>query len=130
MITTIQRSTRRLAVSVLIGTIALGGALPVHAHGPDPALGGGLFAQDQVLEFRWRAGSEPPTAIKTAIRNAATDSNTTRASQAATFVYDATGNNLIGYGAGTCGVNGIGCFTRTAPTSFTMWLREHGRVFD
>ena len=27
-------------------------------------------------------------------------------------------------------MNGIGCFTRTAPTGFTMWLREHGRVFD
>ena len=27
-------------------------------------------------------------------------------------------------------MNGIGCFTRTAPTSFTMWLREQGHVFD
>ena len=31
-------------------------------------------------------------------------------------------------GPGPCGVNGLGCFTRTAPTGFTMWLREHGRV--
>ena len=105
-------------------------AAPTAAHAPDPSLAGSLFSQDQELRFRWRSGSEPPAAIRTAIRAAADDSNTTRASRAATFVYDAGGANLIGYGTGTCGVNGIGCFSRTAPTSFTMWLREHGRPFD
>lgn len=102
------------------------------AHAPDPTLGGGPWAQRQVLEFRWRAGAEPPASIKAAIRAAADDSNTTRGSQAATFAYDAAGPSPIGYGPGaTCGVNGIACFTRSAPDGgFTMWLREHGRVFD
>ena len=61
-----------------------------------------------------------------------TDNNATKASQAATFTYAANGLGLVGYGPGaTCGVNGIGCFTRNAPDGgFTMWLREHGRVFD
>jgi hypothetical protein len=127
-----QRSRATVpGVAVLIAAlVAVGGAAPVAAHAPDPSLSGGLFGQDQVLGFRWRSGSEPPAAIRTAIRDAAADSNATRASQAATFVYDAAGSSLIGYGTGTCGVNGIGCFTRTAPTGFTMWLREHGRPFD
>ena len=103
---------------------------PVAAHGPDPILGGGRFTQDDVLSFRWRSGSEPPTAIKTAIRAAAADVEESGVSRAPTFVYSSTGTSPIGYGTGTCGVNGIGCFTRTAPDSFTMWLREHGRVYD
>jgi hypothetical protein len=118
-------------LALLIGLmVSAAVATPTAAHAPDPSLGGSLFGQDQELRFRWRSGSEPPSAMRTAIRAAADDSNATRASQAATFVYDAAGSNLIGYGTGTCGVNGIGCFTRTAPTSFTMWLREHGRPFD
>jgi hypothetical protein len=103
---------------------------PALAHGPDPILGGARFTQNEVLSFRWRSGYEPPTAMRTAIRAAATDVGESRASQAATFVYGTTGASTIGYGTGTCGVNGIGCFTRTAPDTFTMWLREHGRVYD
>ncbi len=128
---TLSRSARRLLLVLNLGlAIAIASAPTVGAHSPDPALGGELFAQDQVLEFRWRAGSEPAAAIKTAIRAAATDVTETRASRAATFVYAADGANPIGYGTGTCGVNGIACFTRSAPDSFTMWLREHGRAYD
>ena len=121
---------RRLSVTAIAALLAIATAAPVTAHGPDPILGGGRFTQDEVLSFRWRAGSEPPTAIKTAIRDAATDANASRASRAATFAYSSSGASPIGYGTGTCGVNGIGCFTRTAPDTFTMWLREHGRVYD
>jgi hypothetical protein len=131
MTTTRLRLPRRATVVATAAAFAILAVVgPAGAHAPDPAFSGGPFGQDQVLEYRWRAGSEPPTAMKTAIRAAADDSNATRASQAATFVYDAAAPNPIGYGTGTCGVNGIGCFTRTVPTGFTMWLREHGRVFD
>lgn len=113
------------------GLLATGGG-PAAAHAPDPDLGGVLFAQDQRVEFRWRSGSVPPADIATAIRAAAADNNETRASRAATFAYDTSGSSLIGYGSSaSCGVNGIACFDRSgAPNSFTMWLREHGRVFD
>ncbi len=133
MISRSRRSRRHpstFGLSGLIVLIVLATAIPVGAHAPDPVISSTLFGQDQSLAFRWRAGSEPPTIMRTAIRAAATDSNESRASRAATFVYDAAGASLIGYGTGTCGVNGIGCFTRSAPTSFTMWLREHGRVYD
>jgi len=121
---------RRPRVAVVLALVAASVTTPVLAHDPDPALSGGTFGQSQALEFRWRSGSEPPSAIRTAVLEAAGDSNATRASQAATFGYDSTSSNPIGYGSGTCGVNGLACFTRTVPTGFTMWFREHGRVFD
>jgi hypothetical protein len=122
---------RRHRVAIVVGVLlAIAIAAPVDAHGPDPIVGGGRFAQDDTLTFRWRAGAEPPSAMKTAIRAAAGDVGESKASRAPSFVYSTTGVSQIGYGTGTCGVNGIGCFTRTAPDSFTMWLREHGRVYD
>lgn len=126
----LPRPTRWLAIAaatVVALTLAVGG---VSAHGPDPA-SGGPFGQNQDLRFRWRTGSEPTAAIKTAVTAAAAAANATRASKAATFTYDPSGASPIGYGVGaTCGVNGLACFTRTVPTSFTMWLREQGHVFD
>jgi hypothetical protein len=110
--------------------VALTGG-PVGAHGPDPTTSGGSFAQNQDLRFRWRSGSEPTGPIKSAIKSAAADVKATRSSEAATFTYDSGGANLIGYGAGaTCGVNGLACYTRSAPNGFSMWLREQGHVFD
>ncbi len=121
----------RLLLTLALGlAIGLPAAPLAGAHGPDPELAGPLFTQDQVLTYRWRAGSEPPAAIKTAIRAAGTDIGATRASRAATYAYVTDGTSPIGYGTGTCGVNGIACFTRDAPNGFTMWLREHGRVYD
>jgi hypothetical protein len=101
------------------------------AHGPDPTLSGGLWSQNQRIEYRWRSGSEPPSAIKTAIKEAAGDITASKLSKAATFAYDSGGDSLVGYGTGaTCGVNGLACFTRTPTDRFTIWLREQGHVFD
>ena len=86
------------AVAVLLGSSLGAGAAT--AHGPDPALSGGGFSQNQVLRYRWRSGSEPAAVIKTAIKAAAGDANDSRASKAATFTYDAGGASPIGYGAG------------------------------
>ena len=134
MIATTRSSIRgRVAGAALAGGLALatGPLSTASAHGPDPVLGGGRFAQNQALLFDWRSGAAPPAALKTAIRAAAADATATRASKAATFAYDADGPNPIGYGVGaTCGPNGIACFTRSAPNSFTMWFREQGHVFD
>ena len=122
------RTVRSLA-ALLLSIVAMAPG-SVDAHGPDPTLAG-VFTDNQDLRFRWRSGSEPTAAIKTAIRTAASDANASRGSKAAIFTYDAAGSNPIGYGAGaTCGVNGLACFTRNAPNGFTMWLREQGHVFD
>jgi hypothetical protein len=128
---TLSRHARRLLLGLTLGLlVATPLASQAGAHGKDPVLGGELFDQDEVLEYKWRTGSEPPAAIRTAINAAAGDIGETLASRGATFAYAADGPNPIGYGTGTCGVNGIACFTRTAPDTFTMWLREQGRVYD
>jgi hypothetical protein len=125
-----RAALRSLAVGLAL-TILAGLTSTAAGHGPDPVLGGPLFGQNQALLFDWRSGAAPPAAIKTAIKAAAADASATRASKAATFAYNASGTNPIGYGVGaTCGPNGIACFTRSAPNGFTMWLREQGHVFD
>jgi hypothetical protein len=125
-----QRASSLLLTLAL--TIAIGHPLmpATLAHSPDPALGSGTFPQDGVLRYDWRTGAVPPAPIRTAVNAAAGDIEATRASRAALFVFDTAGTNPIGYGTGTCGVNGLACFTRDAPDGFTMWFREHGRVFD
>jgi hypothetical protein len=126
------RPARRAAASAVLAVVlAAATVVPTVAHGPDPILGGGMFAQNQDLRFRWRAGAEPTSVIKTAVKAAAADATATRGAKAPTFTYDTSGANPIGYGIGaTCGVNGLACFTRSAPDGFTMWLREQGHVFD
>jgi hypothetical protein len=129
----IARRWPRRGVAAALAAVLLSclPATAVVAHGPDPILSSSFFGQNQVLRYDWRSGSEPPAAIKTAIKAAATDASSTRASQAATFAYDSAGSNPIGYGAGnSCGPNGIACFTRDAPNGFTMWFREQGHTFD
>jgi len=122
---------RPVAGVLLAGLISVGSSAPAAAHGPDPVFSGGPFGQNEVLAFRWRAGDEPPTAVRNAILAGAQGVTDSRASKAAIFRYATNGPNPIGYGVdATCGPNGIACFTRTAPDSFTMWLREQGHVFD
>ena len=123
--------SRRMALGGLLLVAGLALVPTAAAHGPDPTFGGATWADHQALTFRWRSGAAPPAVIQAAIKAAAGDNDDTRASRAATFAYTSSGTGLIGYGTGaTCGVNGIACFTRTPPSGFTMWLREHGRVFD
>jgi hypothetical protein len=126
-----SRHLRLIAAVLLAGALGAGAPGPSSAHGPDPVFAGGPFGQNEVLEFRWRAGHEPPTAMRSAILAGAQDIADSRASKAALFTYASDGPNPIGYGLdATCGPNGIACFTRTAPHSFTMWFREQGHVFD
>src|SRR5262245_56707104 len=113
--TPIGRRVERPQLARILAAIAIAvAALPFApagsaAHGPDPSLSG-AFGMNQELRFRWRAGSEPTSVIKSAIRAAADDANDSRASKAATFTYDSGGPNPIGYGPGaTCGVNGLAC---------------------
>lgn len=103
---------------------------PASAHSPDPMFGG-LFAQNQALDYRWANGGTPPSAMKAAINAAADDSNTSRRSKAPLFDYVSGAPNTIYYGVDVpCGVNGLACFSRSAPDSFRMWLRENGHRYD
>ncbi len=124
----------RLGRSIVISAVAavvLAGT--VTAHGPDPLVGGTLWAQNQVVTYQWRSGQTPPFWMTDSIDRAALDASLTRSSQAATFVRVASGSaSLIAYGEPTgCTSAGLACFDRSgAPTSFKMWFRAHGYVFD
>jgi hypothetical protein len=126
------RPTRRAFLGVILLAAASMGTVPAAAHGPDPVFGGVLYAQNQELRFRWKAGQEPPAAMQLAIRQGAGDANATRNSRAATFVPDPAGASWINYGLDVaCGVNGLACFSRVgAPNSFTMSFRENGHRYD
>lgn len=126
----LRRSNQWFA-AVLALAIGLVATSVASAHSPNPVFSGGRFNQNQSLPYSWRTGAVPPWGYQVAINAAAADASATRASQAATFSYAAGAANLIGYGTGaTCGPQGIACFTRYAPTGFTMWMREHGHMFD
>ena len=126
------RIGRRVAARLGAAVIGLGlVAGPAIAREPDPLLPGGLFAQNQALTFRWASGFAPPADVKTAVRDAADDANTSRKSKAATFAYDADSGNSIFYGADDpCGLNALACTRRDAPDWFKVWLRVNGRRFD
>lgn len=124
------RPSRLTAASLAVAVVVTLGAPSAAGHAPDPIFNG-LFGQDQLLKFRWGAGMEPPAWMRTPIVDAASDSNATRASRAARFAFDAAASNPIRYGVDVgCGPNGIACFNRSAPNSFSMGFRPQGHKFD
>lgn len=124
------RSIRWLTCTAAAVIALLAASAGVTAHGPDPVYSA-RWNQNQGLKFSWRSGSVPKAVYQRAIKAAAADASATRGSQAATFAYAARASNLIGYGVGaTCSPRGIACFSRNAPTSFSMWMREQGHKFD
>ncbi len=129
-----RRSERRIVHGLLALAAALAVAVePATAHGPDPIVGGALWGQDQTVTYQWRTGQVPPGWMASAINAAAGDASFTRDARAATLVKTAgTSASLIGYGEPTgCSSAGIACFDRSgAPSSFRMWFRAHGYVFD
>jgi hypothetical protein len=119
------------AVGIVAWLALVAAASPVAAHDPDPILGGGLYAQNIELGYRWSAAGTPPAAVKAAINDAADDANGSRRSKAPTFAYDGSAGNLVYYGTDVpCGVNGLACLRRNPPDWFGVWLRENGHRFD
>jgi hypothetical protein len=118
-------------VGIVAWLATVAAATPVVAHDPDPILGGGLYAQNLVLEYRWSSAGTPPSAMRTAINEAADDANASRRSRSPSFDYDAGASNLVSYGADVpCGVNGLACMRRDPPGWFGVWFRENGHRFD
>jgi hypothetical protein len=118
----------------ILGFIAalLGQAAPITAHGPDPLLGTTPWGQNQVVEYEWRSGQEPPTWAASNIDLGAADSGATRGSKAALFRRAEAAISQIAYGGPhPCPGYGIACMNRSGvPVSFGVWFRPHGAVLD
>ena len=126
-----RRHLLQAAAASVALTIVFAGV--TNAHGPDPLLGGALWAQDQAVTYQWRAGQAPPAWMATAIDNAAADVNRSRGSRAATFSRVTSGAaSTIAYGEPTgCSSAGLACADRAgAPASFKIWFRAQNFVFD
>jgi hypothetical protein len=126
---------RRVVLVAIAGsTLTLVSATAAAAHSPDPQLGtsGALWAQDQVIPYRWSPGQAPPAWMSGPIDTAAADIGATRASRAATFTRTADATSWIAYGGwDPCPSYAIACMDRSgAPRSFAMWFRVHGRALD
>ncbi len=126
------RRRRALLAIAVVASLAAGVTAPAAAHDPSPLIGWPAWAQDQVVRYRWMAGEVPPAAMQAAIRAGAADSNDSRGSRAATFVFDAGGTSTVEYGLNVfCGINGLACADGSnAPRTFRVGFREHGHRFD
>lgn len=122
--------TRRLFALGLAAALSVGlfgGA--AGASQPTPA-SGTTWAPNQRVEYRWRAGDEPPAWMKTAINAAATDNNQSRASRAAIFAQASDGAAWIAYTADLPTSWAIGYTVRYVPDYFTIRLRPNGYPLD
>lgn len=121
-------STRgRIVLAALVAATLLGEE--ASADTPTPA-SGATWAANQHVNYRWKAGAEPPGWLRPAIHAAAEDSNTSRASKAAVFAYGAGAQSWIGYTADIPTNYAVGYAVRRVPDSYNIRLRPHGHVLD
>lgn len=123
------------ASSLFVATLlAATTAMSTSAHSPDPLLGGSLWKPNQAVSYQWRSGQVPPSWMAGAIDRGAADAGRSRASRAPTYARVTSGSaSLIAYGEPLgCGLAAaLACLDRSgAPSSFKMWFRAHGYVFD
>ena len=121
--------SRRVGVIMATGLLVSAVGSPAAAQSPTPA-SGPVWGQNQLVEYRWKEGAEPPGWMRTAINSAADDSNSSRASRAAIFDYRAGATSWIGYTADLPTTYAIGYAVRNVPNSFTIRLRPQGYVLD
>ena len=120
----------RLTMVVLAAVALAGsGAAQVLGTSPTPA-SGTTWNPNQRVEYRWRAGDEPPTWLRPAINAAAADSNDSRESRAAFLTYDGDGNSWVGYTSDLPTNWAVGYTTRNVPNAFTVRLRPQGYPLD
>jgi hypothetical protein len=92
--------TRSFVALALVAALTLP-AGPADAHGPDPLLGTTPWEQNQVVEYMWAPGQEPPAWAASAIDAGAADSGTSRGSQAALFKRSDAAASRIAFGGPT-----------------------------
>ena len=131
MTRSLTRPAGRAAALAVVLLLAVATLVPAVAATPDPILGGGLYAQNRLLQYVWSSAGTPPAAMKTAINAGVDSANRTRLSKAPTFGYASGAGNLVYYGTTVpCGVNALACMRRDSPDWFGVWYRENGHRYD
>ena len=120
---------KRLVTFASAALIASVVCQPAVAAQPTPA-SGEMWAPNQRVQYRWKAGGEPPAWAKAAMNAAAADSNSSRKSNAATFSYDPDGAAWLAYTDDLPTNWAIGYTVRNIPYSFTIRMRPHGTQLD
>jgi hypothetical protein len=119
---------RLLAPFVALATLAAA-AQPAVASLPTPA-SGGTWAQNQLVEYRWKEGAEPPAWARSAMSAAAADSNASRAAKAAIFAQRDTGASWLAYTDDLPTNWAIGYTVRSVPNGFSIRMRPQGTQLD
>jgi hypothetical protein len=123
---------RRSIAIFSLAIAVIGSPAAATAHSPDPLLGTTPWAQNQVVQYEWKDGQEPPAWASSNIDLGAADSAASRNSKAALFKRVAAAASEIAYGGPhPCPSYGIACMNRSGvPVSFGMWFRPHGTALD
>jgi hypothetical protein len=89
------------------------------------------WPNNQILGFAWKAGKEPPSWMKTAVKEAASDSTASRDSKAARIAYDAAAVSWVAY-TDNLDYPAIGqvAYKSVPGEEFHMKMRVQGYVFD
>ena len=115
-----------LAIAILlIGLMAQ----PAAAALPTPA-SGAVWAQNQRVDYRWKANGEPPGWAKSAMNAAAADSKDSRKAKAAIFGYDPNAESWLAYTDDLPTNWAIGFTASYIPDTFTIKMRPHGTQLD
>ncbi len=121
---------KRSIAALLAAVLALAaGAGSVAATPPTPA-SGTTWSPNQHIYYHWKAGSEPPGWMRSAVNAAAADSNASRDSKAAVLAQDDAGAAWISYTADLPNDWAVGYTVRNVPSSFSVRLRPQGYPLD
>jgi hypothetical protein len=118
---------RLLAPFVALATLAAA-AQPAVASLPTPA-SGGTWAQNQLVEYRWKEGAEPPAWAKAAMNAAAYDSHASSKAKAAIFAQRDASSSWLAYTDDLPTSWAIG-YTVRSVNAFSIRLRPHGTQLD
>lgn len=123
-----NRPIRTIVASVALIATSLGA--PAAGATPLTPISKIDWEQNQRVPFEWRSDGVPPAWMRNAILDAAVGSNASRGSRAALLEHEAGSESWVAYTDVLPTASALAYASRRAPSSFKVWLRPQGYVFD